>query len=401
MWTIETVKHLDLELTQQCNAACPMCARNLYGSQITTPEVTSQQLRLSDFRQILPAEFIQQLASIHFNGNYGDLLMAEDTIEICKFIKLTNPKLRITATTNGGGRGNEWWAELAKYVSTMTFNIDGLPDTHHLYRRNTKWEKIVEHAKAFMSGGGAAYWTMLVFKHNEHQVEACRTIAKALGFKGFNERRTSRFSKDYTTAVDRAPVLNKEGTEIEYYIELPSEQFRNEGLLKKTISAVSEGEMRAQIKTALARKDQQKAEKELPARMMEWMLQEQNQDATPISCGWAPRKLMLDSFGRLWPCCFMAMNPLDKTALAVQRTLQQMGPEGVDNVSLFHHSPKEVLEGAFYKNLTSGWNSSVAQGCNPTCRKVCGKDSAVLTQAHGSARLNSPVATPNASLPKA
>jgi MoaA/NifB/PqqE/SkfB family radical SAM enzyme len=51
MWAIETVRHLDLELTQQCNAACPMCARNLYGSQITTPEVTSQQLRLGDLRE--------------------------------------------------------------------------------------------------------------------------------------------------------------------------------------------------------------------------------------------------------------------------------------------------------------------------------------------------------------
>ena len=65
----------------------------------------------------------------------------------------------------------------------MWFSIDGLKNTNELYRRKLEWEKLMRNASAFIEAGGVAYWDMLVFKHNEHQIEEVRQLAKNMGFK--------------------------------------------------------------------------------------------------------------------------------------------------------------------------------------------------------------------------
>ena len=39
--------------------------------------------------------------------------------------------------TNGSGRNKNWWKELALLNVKVIFGIDGLEDTHKLYRINT------------------------------------------------------------------------------------------------------------------------------------------------------------------------------------------------------------------------------------------------------------------------
>jgi MoaA/NifB/PqqE/SkfB family radical SAM enzyme len=84
-----------------------------------------------------------------------------------------------------------------------------LGDTHKLYRRNTNWDKIIENARAFIQAGGNAEWVMTIFKHNEHQIDECRTLSSQFGFKNF----TSRFN-------DRPnlPVRDRNGKTV-YFIE--------------------------------------------------------------------------------------------------------------------------------------------------------------------------------------
>jgi hypothetical protein len=43
---------------------------------------------------------------------------------------------------------------------------------------------------------------MLVFEHNEHQVEEARQMAQHLGFKTFTTKHTSRFKGDYLQVID-------------------------------------------------------------------------------------------------------------------------------------------------------------------------------------------------------
>jgi sulfatase maturation enzyme AslB (radical SAM superfamily) len=72
------------------------------------------------------------------------------------------------------------------------FSIDGLADTNHVYRKNVNWDKLIANAEAFIAGGGSAHWDMLVYKHNQHQVDACEKLARDMGFKWFRAKVSKR-----------------------------------------------------------------------------------------------------------------------------------------------------------------------------------------------------------------
>ena len=62
-------------------------------------------------------------------------------------------------------------AEIIGVNGRVDFNIDGLQDTNHVYRKNTNFEKIIDNASAYIRMGGIAEWNYIVFKHNQHQID--------------------------------------------------------------------------------------------------------------------------------------------------------------------------------------------------------------------------------------
>jgi hypothetical protein len=44
---------------------------------------------------------------------------------------------------------------------------------------------VIDHAQSFISAGGLAGWKMILFDHNRHEIEQCRTLSQELGFKQF------------------------------------------------------------------------------------------------------------------------------------------------------------------------------------------------------------------------
>ena len=78
----------------------------------------------------------------------------------------------------------------------MCFSIDGLEDTNHVYRKNVNWEKLMANVNAFIAAGGSAHWDMLVYKHNQHQVDACEQLARKMGFKWFRAKVSKRGFSD-------------------------------------------------------------------------------------------------------------------------------------------------------------------------------------------------------------
>jgi MoaA/NifB/PqqE/SkfB family radical SAM enzyme len=72
------------------------------------------------------------------------------------------------------------------------FSIDGLADTNPVYRKNVNWDKLMSNVEAFIAAGGSAHWDMLVYKHNQHQVEACEQLARDMGFKWFRAKVSKR-----------------------------------------------------------------------------------------------------------------------------------------------------------------------------------------------------------------
>jgi MoaA/NifB/PqqE/SkfB family radical SAM enzyme len=179
-----------------------MCARNIQGG-IESPFISIAEISKEQFIGWFPESFIKQLDRLYMCGNLGDPIMAKDTLEIFDHIRSLNNNIVLSMNTNGSARTSSWWVELAKLKVNVRFGIDGLADTHSLYRIGTDWNKIIENAKTFISAGGYAGWDMLTFKHNEHQIDDCRKLSNDLGFKVFTSKNTSRFKNDQLTVIDR------------------------------------------------------------------------------------------------------------------------------------------------------------------------------------------------------
>jgi len=201
MYRYQDIKDIHLEITSKCQAKCPMCPRRISGGPIN-PFIKLDEITLGVFKQWFEPNFIKQLESLFMCGNLGDPIISKDTLEIYQYLRELNPNIRLAMHTNGSARDPEWWQRLAQLKVKVTFGIDGLADTHHLYRISTDFNKIIENAQAFISAGGVAKWHMLVFAHNEHQIEQCRTMSKDMGFADFSIKHTSRFKQDYLQVID-------------------------------------------------------------------------------------------------------------------------------------------------------------------------------------------------------
>lgn len=201
MYDLKDIKTIHLEITTKCQAKCPMCPRRIDGGPLN-PFMDLEEITLEQFKEWFPVSFLEQIEHISMCGNYGDPIVASDTLDIIKYIKSVRPTMSIFMNTNGSARNKEWWTELASLNVEAIFGIDGLADTHHLYRINTDWNKIIENAKTFIAAGGKARWDMILFKHNEHQVEACRQLSIELGFQEFIPKHTGRFKHGRLDVLD-------------------------------------------------------------------------------------------------------------------------------------------------------------------------------------------------------
>jgi MoaA/NifB/PqqE/SkfB family radical SAM enzyme len=195
------IKDVHLEISSLCNASCPWCPRTFWGYPHNGgyPEVN---LSLAQAKQIFQPEFLTQLTSIRINGNFGDIVMNPDGPDIVDYFFSINPELNISISTNGGARDTKFWTQLAKTSATVLFCLDGLEDTHHLYRQNTVWATVIRNANTFIATGGHAVWKMISFDHNCHQIDDCRTLSRQLGFAKFELVDDGR---------NTAPVFNNRG----------------------------------------------------------------------------------------------------------------------------------------------------------------------------------------------
>lgn len=194
MYTLEQVRELHLEITSLCQARCPMCPRREHGGPLLAG-LTPTSMTLDDVQTWFPPELVQRLTYVLLCGNLGDPIIAPECLEIVRYLTETNRVLAVGVHTNGSARSVGWWRDLASTGAKVLFGLDGLADTHTRYRRGTDWETVIRNARAFIEAGGDAEWHMLVFQHNEHQVEQCRALAAELGFRAFYAKDTTRFSE--------------------------------------------------------------------------------------------------------------------------------------------------------------------------------------------------------------
>jgi len=186
-------KILHIEPTDVCNLACPLCARE-YDTDFS--KESKHHLTIEQIKYYFDDGAIRLLDKMFMCGNYGDPAAGQHSLDIYRYFRTVNPKIVLGMNTNGSLRTTEWWQDLAAILNQpydyVVFSIDGLEDTNHIYRVNSDWKKLIENAQAFIKSGGSAHWDMLVYKHNEHQIDSCQQLAKDLGFKWFRAKVSKR-----------------------------------------------------------------------------------------------------------------------------------------------------------------------------------------------------------------
>jgi hypothetical protein len=155
---------------------------------------------------------LPDLEVIDFCGTYGDAIAAANLLELTTIAKQHAKKIMVR--TNGSLRSEQWWTDYAALLKDIDhdvwFCLDGLEDTHSIYRQATDWNKIIANATAFINAGGTATWQFIPWKHNEHQIKDCLKLSRKMGFKNFkliSRVRQDFHARDYRTgeSVDIQP----------------------------------------------------------------------------------------------------------------------------------------------------------------------------------------------------
>jgi hypothetical protein len=193
MSMLRDIKVLHIEATDVCQAACPLCKR------VTDPDFNADDhchLSVEQLCAAIDHQILQNLDKMFACGNYGDPAAGLYTLDLYRYLRSINPDITLGMNTNGGLRNQNWWTELAGILNQshdyVVFSIDGLADTNHIYRRGVVWGKVIENAQAFISAGGSAHWDMLVYQHNQHQVDQAQQLAKDMGFTWFRAKVSKR-----------------------------------------------------------------------------------------------------------------------------------------------------------------------------------------------------------------
>ena len=246
MYRYQDIKTIHLEVTQNCQASCPMCDRNMNGEGIN-PHINLDELSVEDCKNIFSPDFIAQLDTMYMCGNLGDPIVARDTLEIFKYFRKHNSNMWLSMNTNGGAKSEAWWSELANVLGRMgavIFSVDGLRDTNHLYRQGVVWDNIERNMKAFIAAGGRARWDYLIFEHNQHQVEEAEALANAWGCEKFMKKKTGRFIDAKTNKKETHQAKDRKGNETTK-LKKPDEKYVNKALSKQEVIINKYGSMDA------------------------------------------------------------------------------------------------------------------------------------------------------------
>ena len=347
MYKIQDIRQVHLEITQKCQAACPMCDRNQNGGALN-PHIDLSELSLYDVQSIFSNKFIQQLESMYMCGNLGDAIVADDTLEVFEYFRQHNANIHLSMNTNAGARDSQWWKSLAEVIGQkghIIFSVDGLEDTNHLYRQNVQWSKVEQSMDAYIGAGGRARWDFLIFEHNQHQVELAEHIAKQKGFEKFVAKKTGRFVTTTSDAKQSHQAINRKGQDTTE-LKKPDKQYQNAALKKQQSVIDKYGSMDAYY------------------------------DAVPISCKVSKSKsIYVSAEGLALPCCWTAGRMYkwwhkDPKVEQIWSVIDSVGGKQAINAK---QGLEKVFDNGIFDRIQQTWqHSSCADGKLKVCSMKCG-----------------------------
>jgi len=221
----DIIKWLHVEPSTRCNAWCSSCARNKSGFGLT--DFVIEDLKVERLKEVI--DQLPNLQTVQFCGNLGDPCASKIIDQQLKTIKDKDYNLQLH--TNGSLRTKTWWKELSKIFGQkieVWFGIDGMEDTHSIYRQGTNWQKVIDNASTFIDAGGRAVWQFIPFAHNEHQIKDCMRLSTKLGFSRFEFVKNARYREKHFDYKTGKPLILKAWSQHE------SQWHRRGGILNKT-----------------------------------------------------------------------------------------------------------------------------------------------------------------------
>lgn len=333
MYRYEDIREVHLEISSECNAECPLCARNLHGYPYNDG-YQEHSMTLSEAKQIFSVGFIKQLAYLSINGNFGDIVMNPQAIEIVKYFRNTNNNLNISISTNAGARDLKFWQTLAELNIKVYFCLDGLNNTHSKYRRNTLYSTVIKNAQEFINAGGHAVWKMIDFDHNKHEQAQARELAKALGFKEFLLTDHNR---------NRGPVFNRDGVLVDVFEPCSADD--------------------KDLKTIILRK-------KTPHTIDQYPLPKYRK----ISCEIIKTKsIYVSSVGRVYPCCFLGFAPETYGHGNGLQVINEQIKSLIENNNALEVGLEQAMH--WFTNVENSWQiNDFKQGRLIMCNNICGRD---------------------------
>jgi sulfatase maturation enzyme AslB (radical SAM superfamily) len=311
-----------------------LCPRNFFGYEHNNgyPET---HFTLENAKTIFTSSFLQQLEEIHVSGNFGDIVMNPEGLQVIDYFKQQNSNLRVSVSTNGSARDKSFWQGLADLKVEVHFCIDGLADTHHLYRQNTVWNTVIKNAKIFITAGGKAVWRMIEFKHNQHQIEACRRLSLELGFVYFvviNEGRNT------------APAFNHRG---EHTHSLGS--YNGSTDFKMLFH-----------------------KKKTDTILVEDIVDDTTSIKKHVSCLAVKKSsVYISAYGEVSPCCWTGFAPSTYGAGAYHQAINSQLHPLISKNNALQYSLEECIE--WFSSIQSSWNiETYQQGRLVVCDQNCG-----------------------------
>ena len=191
-----------IEPTSKCTLECPLCDRTWFYE-------TFKKRNLHEINVDNIIKFVGVNANVALCGNNGDPIYHSRFLELCEKFKNNNCSLHIH--TNGSANTKVWWKKLNNVLTNddcITFAIDGLEDTNHLYRKNAKWKSIMNAVETLKERQFKMIWQFIPFKHNQHQILDAGNLSKKLGFDEFKLLESDRWLGKKDLMPDREYVDN-------------------------------------------------------------------------------------------------------------------------------------------------------------------------------------------------
>lgn len=178
--------HAFIDPSTICNLRCPFCAVGK-----GTTEQVKHLMPFDDFKSIMDmvGQYLLQVEIYQ----YGEPFLNPDIYRMIEYAKSFHIYTRISTSLNVFNR-EKADRLVASGLDYLTLSIDGASqEAYSKYRVGGNFDKVIsnvemilEAKKARKSKTPLLVWQFLLFKHNEHEVEKAREMAKKMGIDVFS-----------------------------------------------------------------------------------------------------------------------------------------------------------------------------------------------------------------------